>query len=269
MIVRNFWADWRVSCDWACHIARGSGGGTDYAVGVGTPIYASFDGVLTNRPPVQYPNSGNTAILTAPNGLAFYHLHLYRFVAPGPKKLGDLIGYTGGAYGAVGSGASTGPHLHANAYFNGAIHDVHDFFTETKTAGSSGTAIPVTPDVPKPKEDDMVHIYVQDQVKGVGSYAWIAVVGGGVKDGMFEVSPADRSPWERFKSVYNTAAQKMGERSIGDADMVGVDPTGYQSVIEAYRNVYPVPGAAGAPAVIDYAALAKAVNDDAARRLAS
>lgn len=134
-------ASFSISCDWECHVTRTppSGGGTDYRMSVGTPIYAAFDGVLTNRPPVQYPASGNVAILTRADGLAFYHLHLSRFVTPGLVKERQLIGYSGGALGAPGSGASTGPHVHVNAYFKGVIRDIHDFFTTT--AGSGGTPI--------------------------------------------------------------------------------------------------------------------------------
>ena len=135
--------NYRISCDWTCHIARGSAGGTDYVMPVGTPIHASFDGVLTNRPPVQYPASGNVAILTRADGLAFYHLHLSQFVTPGLVYQGDVIGYSGGAVGAPGSGESTGPHLHINAYDGTTIHDVHDYYTQT--AGTTGTPITATP----------------------------------------------------------------------------------------------------------------------------
>ena len=131
-----------ITCDWACHIARGSAGGTDYGMRVGTPILASFDGTLINRPPGQYPASGNVAILTRNDGLAFYHLHLSQFVTPGPVSQGNTIGYSGGAVGAPGSGESTGPHLHINAYVGNTIHDVHDFYTTTT---GTGTGTPITP----------------------------------------------------------------------------------------------------------------------------
>lgn len=146
--MRNPWdGKYRVSCDWTCHVTRipPSGGGTDYAMNVGTPIIAAFDGVLTNRPPVQYPASGNVAILTRADGLAFYHLHLSQFVNPGSVREGDIIGYSGGAAGAPGSGSSTGPHVHVNAYYNGAIHDVHDFYTTTTTSANPG-ATPIGED---------------------------------------------------------------------------------------------------------------------------
>jgi murein DD-endopeptidase MepM/ murein hydrolase activator NlpD len=133
----------RISCDWNCHVSRTppSSGGTDYAIPVGTPIRAAFDGVLTNRPPVQYPASGNVAILDRGDGLEFYHLHLSRFVTHGRVAEGDIIAYSGGAYGAPGSGSSTGPHVHVNAYYHGVIHDIHDFFTTT----ASSVSTPITP----------------------------------------------------------------------------------------------------------------------------
>lgn len=148
--MKDQFARYQISCNWECHIARGSSGGTDYIMNVGTVIPASFDGMLTNRPPVQYPGSGNVAILTRNDGLAFYHLHLSRFVLPGPVREGATIGYSGGAVGAVGSGQSTGPHLHINAYIGEQIRDVHDFYTPTPTAPAGTGGTPIIPTVRRP-----------------------------------------------------------------------------------------------------------------------
>ena len=142
----------QISCDWTCHVTRTppSSGGTDYRMGTGTPIRAAFSGYLTNRPPVQFPNSGLVAILTAPAALAaslgvpslaFYHLHLSAFVTPGWVNENDIIGYSGN------SGFSTGPHLHANAYVGNTPRDIHDFFPSTTTAGGDST--PILPTVEK------------------------------------------------------------------------------------------------------------------------
>ena len=163
----NPWENnWTISCDWACHIARGSSGGTDYAMPVGTPITAAYDGTLINRPPVQYPDSGNVAILTRTDGLAFYHLHLSQFVTPGVVREGDIIGYSGGAVGAPGSGASTGPHLHVNAYVGFVIRDIHDFYTAPADVNN-------TPIIPQPKVDEMITL-----VKATdGPANWGVIVG--------------------------------------------------------------------------------------------
>ena len=148
-------ATFPVSCDWGCHIARGSAGGTDYGIPVGTAVRAAFDGVLTNRPPVRFPASGNVAILTRADGVAFYHMHLSRFVTPGRVGEGDIIGYSGGAKGAQGSGSSTGPHVHVNAFDpQGRICDIHDYFTTT--AASAGALI-------IEKEGDMQYAIVANE----------------------------------------------------------------------------------------------------------
>ncbi|MFM7008786.1 MAG: peptidoglycan DD-metalloendopeptidase family protein [Betaproteobacteria bacterium] len=100
---------------WAEHRARGSLGGIDWAVGVGSKIIAPTNGRVEN-----IPNNG-----TGGNTVTFWHedgglgkgwrdqfMHLSKFVKPGHYKAGDVIGYSGGAKGAPGSGSSTGPHIH-------------------------------------------------------------------------------------------------------------------------------------------------------------
>lgn len=108
----NPFTKYRMSDGWAEHIARGSAGGIDYAMPVGTPITAPCDGRLENW------NSGGGAGYVA----KFYHvdgtnqqdqfLHLSKFAKPGYYKQGQVIGWSGGRPGAPGAGTSTGPHVH-------------------------------------------------------------------------------------------------------------------------------------------------------------
>ena len=139
--MHNPWdGNWPLVCDWACHLARGSAGGDDYAMVVGTPVTASFSGTLRNV--YDTATNLNKAELTADfdPALSFYHLHVSQFVAEGHYNEGDVIAYSGGAHGAHGSGTATGPHLHVNAFYGSAIHDVHDYFSTT-TAGSGSAPI--------------------------------------------------------------------------------------------------------------------------------
>lgn len=160
-----------ITCNWACHRARGSAGGTDYGMMVGTPILASFSGTLFSF--YETATNLNKASLTsdANPALVFWHLHLSAFVPNGHYNEGDIIGYSGGRYQAHGSGTSTGPHLHVHAYYNGVIHDVHDYFTVP--AGLPGTPITPTPTPPpKRREKKMGAFYRIATGQGAGSIFW-------------------------------------------------------------------------------------------------
>ena len=106
----NYLAGKPISDGWEAHIKRGSAGGIDYAVPVGTPIKAPADGRVENIP--NNGSGGNTVSLWHADGTKTQFMHLSQFVAPGNYKQGDVIGYSGGAQGAPGAGSSTGPHIH-------------------------------------------------------------------------------------------------------------------------------------------------------------
>jgi len=106
----NTLARYPISDGWAEHRARGSLGGIDYAVGVGTPIPAPTDGVLTNER--GDGSGGNIATFAHGDGFRDQYLHLSRFAPEGRYKQGETIGYSGGRPGDQGAGSSTGPHIH-------------------------------------------------------------------------------------------------------------------------------------------------------------
>lgn len=184
----NPWAKWRISCDWECHLARGSAGGIDYAVSNGTPIRAAFAGALRNR------TTGNlyTAILTADHNpkLGFYHLHLSRYAPSGHYNEGDIIGWTGGIKGAVGSGTSTGPHLHVNAYLSGVIRNVTDFFSGT--AGLDPQPLPIT------GEPTMEYTIIRNTATGQG-----ALVAPWIKNNFHEFAPGEYAAFVVFVNEHN------------------------------------------------------------------
>lgn len=102
----NTLAQYRMSDNWAEHLARGSRGGIDYAVRTNTPIPAPTDGRLENRPMTN--GFGNYIRFHHGNGFIDEYLHLKDggFVAEGNYKQGQIIGYSGS------TGQSTGPHVH-------------------------------------------------------------------------------------------------------------------------------------------------------------
>lgn len=95
--------------------------GQDYATPVGTPIYSPVAGTFATV------DNGKTAwgkqafvhMPTAIGGVVTFavgHLTSFAAVAGQKIKVGDLIGYSGGAVTDPSSGVSTGPHVETQFY---------------------------------------------------------------------------------------------------------------------------------------------------------
>ncbi|WP_207892925.1 M23 family metallopeptidase, partial [Micromonospora sp. MW-13] len=97
---------------WQGHLNRGSLGGIDYGMSVGTRLPAAGGGVVTNNP--NNGTGGYTVTIQHDNGYRTQYLHLSQFLLPNGTRVGagEVVGLSGGAAGAPGSGSSTGPHLH-------------------------------------------------------------------------------------------------------------------------------------------------------------
>lgn len=108
----NPYSNFKVSDDWAAHKARGSAGGIDYMMPVGTPLPTPFGGVVNNRP--NNGSNGNQTDIKLDNGYTISFLHLSEFKRANGERVGagTVIGLSGGAKGAPGAGSSTGPHVH-------------------------------------------------------------------------------------------------------------------------------------------------------------
>lgn len=79
--------------------------GIDYAVPVGTPVYAAHGGVLEVPPPD--PHGYGAYVIVRGKGFYTLYAHLTQeFRMGGPVSRGELIAYSGN------TGNSTGPHLH-------------------------------------------------------------------------------------------------------------------------------------------------------------
>ncbi len=99
--------------------------GLDFSAPIGTPIYATGDGVVIAQGNER--GYGNRIIINHSYGYATKYAHMSRFkVKKGQRvKRGDLIGYVGN------SGASTGPHLHYEVFKNGkAVNPINFFFND-------------------------------------------------------------------------------------------------------------------------------------------
>jgi hypothetical protein len=104
--------------------------GIDFAASIGTPIYATADGIIDK---VEVSFSGYGKVIEIDHGFGyrtrFAHMHDFT-VRQGQKiKRGDLIGYVGD------TGLSTAPHLHYEVFVNGiVVNPIHYFFNDLNPA---------------------------------------------------------------------------------------------------------------------------------------
>lgn len=101
-------------------------GGIDFAAPVGTPVYATADGVVSVVRS-SYGGYGKEIRIDHGYGYVTLYAHLSRFnVRPGQRvKRGQCIGYVGN------TGMSTAPHLHYEVHYKGErVNPVYYFFSE-------------------------------------------------------------------------------------------------------------------------------------------
>ncbi len=104
--------------------------GIDFAAAIGTPIYATADGVI-DKQDVSFSGYGKVIEIDHGFGYRSRYAHMHGFaVKHGQKvKRGDLIGYVGN------TGLSTAPHLHYEVFVNGVhANPVHYFFNDLNPA---------------------------------------------------------------------------------------------------------------------------------------
>lgn len=220
--------------------------GCDYHCPIGTPIYGTGDGgVVVARGYQPDPNSGagNYITINYPNHRTT-DMHM-REASPlpngahvGPTTIIGYVGLTGNAVNA----SPPGSHDHHQLTVGGILTDPEAFYG-TSTAGS-GTPITLTRKTPT--------MYLKYDTKGAG-YLFT--------DAGFTILTGQE--WELFKRLIRANVE-------GDFANPTVDPflAGEMTIIAAaIRRTNPAPATVSS-APIDYAALAKAVNDDAAKRLA-
>jgi murein DD-endopeptidase MepM/ murein hydrolase activator NlpD len=110
-----------ISDNFQAHKNRGSvNPGTDYVVGVGTPVVAVADGVVVGTTTSIAGAGGRMVWLdTTTDGYNFDYLHLSRVdVSPGQAvKQGQVLGLSGAS--GKGSERGYGPHLHLSARIMG------------------------------------------------------------------------------------------------------------------------------------------------------
>ncbi|MFE9187978.1 peptidoglycan DD-metalloendopeptidase family protein [Micromonospora sp. NPDC007208] len=111
-VIYNPFAGYRITGTWQDHLNSGSLGGIDFGMGVGTNLPACGAGTIQNIP--NNGTGGHTVTIQHADGYRSQYLHLSQFLLANGTAVsaGAIVGRSGGAVGAPGSGSSTGPHLH-------------------------------------------------------------------------------------------------------------------------------------------------------------
>ncbi len=100
--------------------------GLDFAAPVGTPIYATADGIVTDAG-YNSGGYGNRVVINHGFGYETLYGHMYRIKARVGQKVqrGEVIGYVGS------TGKSTGPHCHYEVHRNGTpVDPVYYFYND-------------------------------------------------------------------------------------------------------------------------------------------
>jgi len=104
--------------------------GIDFAASIGTPIYATADGVI-KEVSVKFSGYGKMVEIDHGFGYRTRYAHMHEFAVRSGQniKRGDLIGYVGN------TGLSTAPHLHYEVLINGSqVDPVHYFYNDLSPA---------------------------------------------------------------------------------------------------------------------------------------
>lgn len=115
--------------------------GIDIRASYGTPVRAAASGYVATARHCAAASCYSYILIVHTSNLSSVYGHLSRiFVDPDQYvKKGDIIGYSGGTPGTVGSGPfSTGPHLHFEVRLNGIPVDPMPYMYNRDTTTSTG-----------------------------------------------------------------------------------------------------------------------------------
>lgn len=212
--------------------------GTDFGVPQGTELRATTSGTITRV--YMSVKDGWGIDITNDDGIVIRNWHMSRIdVTQGQwVEAGQIIGLTGGATGTPGAGNSTGPHLHwelrtnsnfsQNGWLDPRNMTILVFGQTTTTKGNKDMLM-----IHKPNGDGQLRFAI------FGTGFWLEFVG---------------------QDAANGFARQIG------AGSVEVSESFWTYCKKAAQAPIATTGGSGSVA-IDASAIAKAVNDDAAKRL--
>jgi len=259
-----------ISCGFDCHRSRrppSSNPGTDWPVGIGTPVYAPMDATVIRVSHIANQPQGRHVWLRDPRDGA--ELQMMHFLSPevgaGQQvKAGQHIGLSGN------SGNSTGPHLHTSLWYQGRTLDFMDY-----VGGLSGGGSNTFPNPTRPEEDDMdIQLCLY---KPTNNLLLVDHVNRTIRE------LGSKNSWLRdyYATKYVASITVVSDSGNGEGlpswqsmtagyayiTTPNIDTPVNAALVKPIADA--VVAAIGKPSVqIDYAAIATAVNNDAAKRLA-
>lgn len=234
--------------------------GRDLVARRGTPIYAAGTGTVTSLSRVTVDAYGYFVNVDYPTAFGIVRVlsgHLSMIdVSVGQKvTLATRLGLSGGDVGMPGAGRSTGPHLHESVFVNGVQKNPDDYLLpRAKLAAAGGITSTLTPVT---ESESPMYVLVNHTVGTASALHLMSETTDYVLD-----DPNDQAEWLSRLPVIN----EVGTSGLDNWHRA--QEKNLAVIAKAVADALPKAATVTA-APIDYAALAKAVNDDAARRLAN
>jgi len=168
---------------WAEHIARGSQGGEDFPVPVGTPLYAPDTGWLRFRTSPLSEGGGQALTIVRDDGAVLEVFHASSgagVTLNGPARrvqTNERAGASGGARGTPSQGLSSGPHAHEHGKVNGRRVPLSSIPTLQPAGGGASGFIPEGDSIMRNIRNSagVISTIGEMSVELVAAHAWPAV----------------------------------------------------------------------------------------------
>lgn len=213
--------------------------GIDFPVAQGTELRATASGIVRNNNAGQVDGAG--VDITTDDGWLVRMWHVSKFLVPNGSRVnaGDVVALSGGARGSWGAGNSTGPHLHWGVAIGRRGND-YNWIDPQK----------VSPPVVK---FDIEPINLGDVLD-------MRLVK--TTDGASYIITANRIEWVRSPGDAELLQRVLESNPSNPAVF-------FKEQLDALQPYFRETPVGSVTATIDPRVIAKAVNDDAARRLQS
>ncbi|MBB5873682.1 lysozyme family protein [Allocatelliglobosispora scoriae] len=239
--IYNPFSAYPITGTWQDHLNAGSLGGIDFGMGVGTSLPACGAGTIQNIP--YNGTGGHTVTIYHADGYRSQYMHLSQFLLANGTSVaaGSVVGRSGGARGADGSGSSTGPHLHWHMINPSGVRI-------NPLTYVSGPGVP--PPGPGTSSQGVILQEIGQAggytgpVDGVpGTYTWLGVQQ--VVRGYGYTGPIDGVPGGNTYAAMQRLAQKGGYAGPVDGALGVNSWKGLQTVLRGFGYGGPIDGVPG------------------------